>query len=321
MKFPLELLQRCWFLAGPTAVGKSALSLALARELNGEILSLDSMAIYRHMDIGTAKPDASQQQQVPHHLIDLIFADEEFSTSRYLEEALKASEAIVSRGKTPIFVGGTGLYLRAILRGVFEGPAADWDYRHQLESTAAEQPADWLLSQLQAVDPVTAARFHANDTRRLIRALEIHHLTGIPASQLQQEHPLSEEDRPKNVYWLHPPRDWIRHRIDKRVVQMFEQGLESEVRDLLNSAHPPGRTASQALGYRETIDWIEGRLGSEAETIELIQTRTRQFAKRQHTWFRNLVECHDVLITESETEQTLIEKFLTNADIQKRNNE
>ncbi|HWL07806.1 MAG TPA: tRNA (adenosine(37)-N6)-dimethylallyltransferase MiaA [Planctomicrobium sp.] len=305
MRFPVSLLRECWFLAGPTAVGKTALALHLAERVNGEIVSLDSMAIFKRMDIGTAKPNAKQQEQVPHHLIDLVEPHEEFSTAQYLSAARECCEQIVQRRKVPVFVGGTGLYLRALLRGVFEGPAADWDFRNNLMEQAQENGSDWLHQQLQQVDPVTAQRLHPNDERRLIRAIEIHHLTGQPASVLHQEYPLPLNERPTQVVWLHPPRDWLSDRINRRVDQMLEEGLEQEVRDLLASPIPPGRTARQALGYREMIDHLEGRIETLEETRTLIQTRTRQFAKRQHTWFRNLEECREVCITGTETTEEL----------------
>ncbi len=309
MKFPSAILRQCWFLAGPTAVGKSELALLLAQQLNGEILSLDSMAIFRRMDIGTAKPDARQQATVRHHLIDLVEPHEEFSTAQYMSAAIRSCEDILQRQKTPIFAGGTGLYLRAVLRGVFEGPAADWDYRHSMTEKARENGPNWLHQQLTLVDPVAAQRLHPNDERRLVRALEIHQITGQPASALQQEEPLPIEERPRHVYWLHPPRAWLADRINRRVDLMFESGFEQEVRDLLASPLPPGRTARQALGYREVIDWLEGRIGTRAEAIELIKTRTRQFAKRQHTWFRNLEECHEIAISGSESPEELCDKI------------
>ncbi|SFH61873.1 tRNA (adenosine(37)-N6)-dimethylallyltransferase MiaA [Planctomicrobium piriforme] len=311
MKFPLELLQRCWFLAGPTAVGKSELSLQLAEQLGGEILSLDSMAIFRGMDIGTAKPAARQQQRVPHHLIDLVEPHEEFSTAQFLVAAEQACREICERGRVPIFVGGTGLYLRAVLRGVFEGPPADWKFRDELTAQAAGQSPDWLHEKLRQIDPATADRLHPNDSRRLVRALEIVHLTGQLPSVLQQEHPLPVEQRPRHIYWLHPPRAWLADRINRRVDAMFELGLEEEVRSLLDRQHPPGRTARQALGYREMIDYLEDRLPSLDETRQLIQTRTRQFAKRQHTWFRNLEECREVAIEGTESVDELCDRLLS----------
>ncbi|WP_417851662.1 tRNA (adenosine(37)-N6)-dimethylallyltransferase MiaA [Thalassoglobus sp.] len=309
MKFPFEILQQCWFLAGPTASGKTALGIELAKRIDGEIISLDSMAIYQQMDIGTAKPTPAEQSQVPHHLIDVIAAHEDFSTADYMEQSRVACEEILSRKKIPIFVGGTGLYLRAVLRGVFEGPEADWDYRRQLEERARHEEANWLYSQLQSVDSVTAERLHPNDARRLIRALEIHHVTGSPASELQDEGPLPKEEQPKHVYWLHPDRDWLYERINRRVELMIGQGLEEEVRSLLALDPPIGRTARQGLGYREMIDFVEGRIATIEDAIELIQTRTRQFAKRQHTWFRNLEECRAIEFSPEATTASLLESF------------
>lgn len=310
MKFPVDLLRQCWFLTGPTACGKTALGLRLAQELDAEILSLDSMAVFCRMDIGTAKPTHDEQRQVPHHLIDLVDPHEEFSTASYLIHARTVAEELVNRGKQPLFVGGTGLYLRAILRGVFEGPPADWDFRTALETQAARHAPNWLHSRLAAVDPVSARRLHPRDVRRLVRALEIHHVTGIPPSRLQHERPLPPEQRPRHVYWLHPPRDWLYERINRRVDRMIAQGLVEEVRGLLDRNPPLGRTARQALGYREIIDWIEGRPATLDEAVTLIQTRTRQFAKRQHTWFRNLEECRELPITGTESVDELTRRLL-----------
>ena len=313
MKFPLAILQKCWFLAGPTAVGKTATGLALATRQNAEILSLDSMAIYRGMDIGTAKPSSHDQQFVRHHLIDIVDPHEEFSTAQYFDRALQAAAEIHARGKTPLFVGGTGLYLRAILRGVFEGPPADWEFRAQTEARAQSQSPGWLHQQLTRVDPDTARKLHPHDVRRIVRALEIAHVTGQPPSVLRQEQPLPEADRPPHVFWLHPPRDWLYSRIDERVDAMFDAGLVSEVESLLQRDPPLGRTARQALGYREIIDWQERRIVSEQAARELIKTRTRQFAKRQHTWFRNLEECRAVELEPHRSLDELIERILDNA--------
>jgi len=318
MKFPLELLQRCWFLAGPTASGKSALAIHLARAVRGEIVSMDSMAIYRGMDIGTAKPRLDEQAGIPHHLIDIVDPHEEYSTAEYLTAAITCVDQIVRQGHVPIFVGGTGLYLRSLLRGVFEGPPADWDFRQQLLQSAAGQPADWLHLRLQNIDPITAARLHANDTRRLIRALEIHAFTGSVPSKLLQEQPLSPTDRPAHVFWLHPPRSWLYDRINRRVDVMFRQGLEQEVQTLLAAPQPPGRTASQALGYREMIDWLQGRSPSIESTRELIQAKTRQFAKRQHTWFRNLTECQEIAISGNESITELLSRLQVPGPLQVR---
>ncbi len=311
MQFPADVLRPCWFLAGPTASGKTAVGLELAERLGAEIVSLDSMSIYRGMDIGTAKPSRAEQAQVPHHLIDLIEPHDEFSLAEYLRGAESACRDILARGRIPLFVGGTGLYLRGVLRGLFQGPAADWGYRRTLERDTAGDPAA-LHARLQAVDPTSAARLHPHDTRRLIRALEVYHLTGVPLSTQQRQLPRPAVVRSPHVYWLSPERACLYARIDRRVEQMFEAGLVAEVQRLLGAERPPGRTARQALGYKEVIDHLSGMM-TRADTIGLIQLRSRQFAKRQHTWFRNLEECTPIAISAEETPSDIARKILEQA--------
>jgi tRNA dimethylallyltransferase len=310
MKFPGEVLRQCRFLAGPTASGKTATGIALAQKVHAEIISLDSMAVYRGMDIGTAKPTPDEQAQVPHHLIDLLEPHEEFTTADFLKRSLEASLAILGRGAVPLFVGGTGLYLRSLLRGVFEGPPADWRYREELESEARQQGPLWLFEQVQRIDAITAARLHPNDQRRLIRALEIYRATGRPPSELQDEQPLPPHERPLHIHWISPPRDWLYERINQRVVSMLSQGLIDEVKELLGRPQGMGQTARQGLGYKEVIDYLEGRIPSIPELRTTIQTRTRQFAKRQLTWFRNLEECQPVEITGRETVDELVNRLI-----------
>jgi len=304
MRFQTSILQQCWFLAGPTASGKTATGIALAERIGAEIVCLDSMTIYRGMDIGTAKPTSEEQVRVPHHLLDIRNPDEEFSTAEFLSAALVACELIVSRGKVPLFVGGTGLYLRSLLRGVFEGPSADWTLRKELEDFVAAEGALALHAKLATVDAPTAARLHPNDLRRVIRALEIQTLTGQPASALQQETPLSPEERPRHVYWLNPDRETLRERISQRVDAMFSAGLVPEVERLLQSPQGLGKTARQALGYREVLAHLEAGLPL-AEAIELLKTHTHQFAKRQRTWFRNLEELQVIDVAGTESAEAL----------------
>ncbi len=308
-----HLLQQCWFLAGPTACGKSAVGLELAECLDAEILALDSMSLYRGMDIGTAKPSAADQSRVPHRLIDLTEPHAEFSVAEYLDRAEVACRSIIERGHVPLFVGGTGLYLRSLLRGVFEGPAADWDFRRGLMTQAEQHPENWLHEELQRVDPVSAARLHANDQRRLIRALEVHHQTGQPASQLQNQSPLPAELRPRHVYWLSPPREWLHDRINARVDQMISAGWVREVERLISAAQGLGRTAGQALGYKELVAHLAGNCTLD-EAIDQIKAATRQFAKRQHTWFRQLEECAEIPITGNESPSELAERLIQRRD-------
>jgi tRNA dimethylallyltransferase len=322
--FPVELLSKCWFLTGPTACGKTATSLLLAERINAEIVALDSMTLYRGMDIGTAKPSQDDRTRVRHHLIDILDPEDEFSLADYVAMAIDVCQAIIARDRTPLFVGGTGLYLRGLLRGVFEGPAADWQIRRRLEDRSREIGSVALHELLRQVDPVSADRLHPNDQRRVIRALEVFELTGRPLSAQQQQQPLPTEQQPKHVYWLSPPRDWLYGQINWRVEQMFASGLMDEVLRLLNRSKQLSHTARQALGYKEILDWLEADVpprtrdringGEEVPTsrnlIETIQTRTRQFAKRQHTWFRNLEECRAIEITGVEAPQQIVDLIL-----------
>jgi tRNA dimethylallyltransferase len=314
MHIPPVILKRCWFLAGPTAVGKTAVGIELARRIDAEIVCLDSMTLYRGMDIGTAKATAEERSQVPHHLLDVISPHEKFSVAEYLAAANTVCEEILARGRTPLFVGGTGLYLRSVLRGVFQGPTADWNLRERLESAVKTHGEAWLHEQLTQVDLASAKRLHPRDLRRVIRAIEVFELTGKPLSEQQQQPALPMDQRPTHVFWLSPPRDWLYQRIDQRVVAMFAGGFLAEVRGLQSLTRPLGRTARQALGYKEILDWLERTQDFDAphpppDVVRQIQTRTRQFAKRQHTWFRNREECQEVEIDGTETAADLADKI------------
>jgi len=284
---------QCWFLTGPTASGKSAVGVELARRLDAEIISMDSMALYRSMDIGTAKPTAEQRRSAPHHLIDVFDPHEECSLAQYVEAAGRAAEAIASRGRRALFVGGTPLYLKALLRGIFQGPPADWTLRRRLADAARRHGERWLHEQLAQVDPASAARLHPNDQRRIIRALEVYEKTGRPISEWQRQFDIGRPAEDCRVFVLHWPKPELDARIDRRVEAMFAKGLIDEVRGLMARPTPLSRTARQAVGYREVIEHLEGLRGF-AETVELVQRRTRQLAKRQNTWFRSLSECRFV---------------------------
>ncbi len=309
MLFPAELLKQCWILAGPTASGKSSLGMDLAEIIGAEIVALDSMTLYRGMDIGTAKPIPADRQRVPHHLLDIIEPEEEFSVVDYLHAAQTACEEIVTRGRTPLFVGGTGLYLKSLLRGVFPGPAADWAIRERWQKFLQFEGAESLWNRLRDIDPPTATRLNRADTRRIIRALEIHELTGIPMSSQQQQRPLPVDERPRHVYWISPPRNWLHRRIESRIVQMISAGWLDEARRLLSRERPLSRTARQALGYQELFDHLEGRLTFD-ETVQQITVHTRQFAKRQHTWYRHLEECNALEISGEESPSELVQRIL-----------
>lgn len=280
----------CWILTGPTASGKTAIGIELAHRLGAEIVSLDSMAIYRGMDIGTAKPSLLQRSVVPHHLIDIVEPHEEFSLARYLESAARVVAEIRQRGREVLFVGGTPLYLKGLLRGIFDGPPADWDLRRQLVDEAQRAGPGSLHQRLVQVDPVAAARLHPNDTRRLIRALEVYQRTGRPISELQQQFEVGRPARECRVFVLEWPREELHVRIHARVEAMFAAGLVDEVQGLLARPESLSATARQAVGYREVIEHLEGRIDLPG-TIDLVRQHTRQLAKRQGTWFRSLSEC------------------------------
>ena len=286
----------CWFLTGPTAGGKTEIGIALACRIGAEIVSLDSMALYRGMDVGTAKPTAEQRAAVPHHLIDILEPHEEFSLAQYVDAARACTAEIRNRGREVLFVGGTPLYLKALLRGIFEGPSADLVLRDQLQAEEREQPGS-LHRRLAEVDPVAAGRLHPNDTRRLVRALEVYERTGTPISQWQQQFDRGLPPDHCRVFLLEWPREVLYRRVNRRVEIMFAHGLVEEVAQLIKRQHPLSKTAAQAVGYKEVIEHLSG--GPDLKkTIELVQTHTRQFAKRQWTWFRSLSECRSVPIAE-----------------------
>jgi tRNA dimethylallyltransferase len=245
------------------------------------------------MDIGTAKPTPEQRRGVPHHLIDIIEPHAEYSLAQYVAAAHHCIEEIRLRGREVLFVGGTPLYLKALLRGIFEGPPADWTFRRALRAEAQQHGPKSLHRRLAEVDPAAAERLHPNDTRRLIRALEVYEKTGRPISQWQQQFAASRTAESLRAFALDWPRDELHTRIEHRVEQMFAGGLVDEVTCLLAGEQPLSRTAQQALGYREVIEHLRGDHGL-AETIDLVKTHTRRLARRQCTWFRSLSECRSV---------------------------
>jgi tRNA dimethylallyltransferase len=303
----------CWFLTGATASGKTAVGVELAGRIGAEIVSLDSMALYRGMDVGTAKPTARERDTVPHHLIDVLDPHEHFSLARYLEVAHRAVDEIQRRDRQALFVGGTPLYLKGLLRGIFRGPPADWHLRARLEEEARNHGPDFLHRRLAQVDSAAAERLHPNDSRRLIRALEVYEKTGRPISQLQQQFHTGRDAHQCRVFVLDWPTPQLNARIDRRVDEMFAAGLVDEVRTLLDRPRPLSKTAAQAVGYRELIEHLQGQRGL-AETIALVKTRTRRFAKRQRTWFRSLSECRfvpvEVPLDPAETARKIAEAAL-----------
>ena len=274
-------------ICGPTASGKTALAAALARELGGEVVSADSMQVYRRMDIGTAKPTAEEMGDVPHHMIDVADPEENYSVARYVQEAIPVVDGILARGRVPIVAGGTGLYIDNLIAGRQFAPfPAESGLREELQARARREGLAALAAELAQVDPETAARLHPNDEKRIIRALEVWQATGRTLSQHDRE---SRAVPPRyaalTIGLDFADRADLRARIDRRVDEMMERGLEEEVRGLLAGGLSPGCTAMQAIGYKELAAALaEGRPA--AEGAEEVKLRSRQYAKRQLTWFR-----------------------------------
>lgn len=272
-------------IVGPTASGKTDVAIELAKIIKGEIISADSMLVYRQMDIGTAKPTLEEMQGIPHHMIDLVEPNEEFSVAMYQSKVEQLIDDITKDGHIPILAGGTGLYVRAVIDHYdFTPPAKENHLREELKSEAARLGAEAMHRKLSEVDPKSAERLHPNDIRRVIRALEVYYQTGKTISEYQY---ISKEDKPKynlKMFGLTMDRQLLYKRIEQRVDLMLEKGLVDEVKVLLRQYQTWG-TALQGLGYKEIISYLKGECSLE-EASEILKRNTRRFAKRQLTWFR-----------------------------------
>lgn len=272
-------------LTGPTAVGKTALSIRLAKEINGAVISADSMQVYRHMDIGSAKIRPEEMQGVKHYLIDILEPEEEFHVVRFVEEAKAALEEIYRNGQIPIIAGGTGFYIQALLYDInFDGQDCDADYRRELEQIAEEKGAEYLHQMLEEVDAESAKAIHANNTKRVIRALEFYHVSGKKISEHNEtEH---QKESPYNFAYfvLTDERERLYKRIEARVDAMMEEGLLDEVRLLKERGATKEMVSMQGLGYKEILAYLDGEISLE-RAVYLIKRDTRHFAKRQLTWF------------------------------------
>lgn len=279
---PHALFDHAIILTGPTGSGKSSLAWKLAKEFHGEIISMDSMTVYRQMDIGTAKLTALERADVPHHLVDCMDPWDGASVAWWLESATAAVHDILQRHRWPIIVGGTPLYLKSIVHGLFAGPDIDPELRREIEAC----PAAELHQQLLSMDPRAATRIHPNDHKRLVRAVEVYRQTGIPLSDLQQQFDSVPPARSLPIICLDLPRAVLYERINKRVDEMMQAGWLDEVKHLLTLQKPLSKEAAQAAGYRELIAHLQGHCTLET-AIDATKTRTRQLAKRQLTWFRH----------------------------------
>ena len=272
---------------GPTASGKTALAIALAKKFDGEVISCDSMQIYRGMDIGTAKPTVAEMDGIPHHMIDIIEPSESFSAADYAPLAKAASDDIISRGKLPIFCGGTGLYLDAVLSAnSYADTETDLSLREQLLAEVERGGADAMWERLYAVDPEAAEATHKNNIKRVVRALEIYLSSGVTKTEWDKRSRLAPAPFDAVVIALEREREELYRRIDLRVDVMMETGLENEVRELLTSERLPlTSTAAQAIGYKEFIEYFDNKITID-EVVETIKQSSRRYAKRQLTWFK-----------------------------------
>ncbi|MDA8413061.1 MAG: tRNA (adenosine(37)-N6)-dimethylallyltransferase MiaA [Desulfobacteraceae bacterium] len=271
-------------ICGPTASGKSDLAMRLARRLDGEIINADSMQVYRGMDIGTAKPTPGQRAEIPHHLIDIADPGQPFSAADFVKAADAAIRDIGSRGKRIIVAGGTGLYIRALLKGLVDSPRGADEFRQMMRAEASSSGNLALLERLRQVDPELAERIHPNNLVRIIRALEVHHLTGVPLSRHQQEHGFSGQRYLSLQIAIRVERPLLYRRIDERVDRMLGQGLLREVQQLLDAGYSPETKAMRAIGYKEMAAHLAGAHDLD-EAIRLIKRDSRHYAKRQLTWF------------------------------------
>ena len=301
MKRPLIIL------TGPTAVGKTKASIGLAKALNGEIISADSMQVYKYMDIGSAKIKPEEMDGVPHHLVDVLEPDEEFHVVKFQEMAKQALEEIYAKGKVPIVVGGTGFYIQALLYDIdFTENEVDDSYRQSLELLAKEKGAEALHAILREVDPASADAIHANNVKRVIRALEFYHLTGSKISEHNEQERAKESPYEFCYFVLNDERHFLYERINQRIDVMLEEGLVEEVRFLKEKGYTRDMVSMQGLGYKEILDYLNGECTLD-EAVYILKRDTRHFAKRQLTWFRRE---RDVIWIQKDAYQREEEKVL-----------
>jgi tRNA dimethylallyltransferase len=296
-------------ISGVTASGKSALAFELSKAIGAEIISVDSMKVYRRMDIGTAKPPPEKREKIPYHLIDVVEPSEAFSVDKFLDLTEQAIDDIQSRGKPVVAVGGTAMYIKALLFGLFEGPGSDEAIRSRLQKWIKEVGLATLHQKLQQVDPEAAERIHPNDEKRIVRALEVYEITGKPISHFQKQWEDTHPAGDWTVIGLRREKDIESQRMNARVKKMIEAGLRDEVAALLAEDKPLSQQAAAAIGYAEIIAHLNGEMDLD-ETVERIKINTRRFAKSQRTWFKTFRNVNWIDITEDDTVETVLEKAL-----------
>ncbi len=299
-------------ICGPTGSGKTAVAIAMATAFKGEIINADSMQVYRFMNIGTAKPSPTEQARIRHHLIDIIDPDDSFNAALFAKIASEKVVDIHEQGIVPFVVGGTGLYIKALVHGLFDAKATDPEIRNRLKKQALEQGTIALYERLQRYDRTAARRIHPNDIFRIIRALEVYEITGKAISDYHKEHRFKEQPFEFLKLGLDVNRETLYQRINRRVEEMIMAGLVNEVKSLLKMGYTPELKSMQSIGYRHIIAFLEGRLSWE-QTLKIFKRDTRRYAKRQLTWFKHDSEIHWLEPDRIDDLQVLIASFLQNS--------
>jgi tRNA dimethylallyltransferase len=297
-------------IVGPTAIGKSRIGIEIAKTLQTEILTADSCQVYRGMDIGTDKPTLAERQGVPHRLIDLVAPDQSFNVGDFRRHALEETARLHKQGLLPLVIGGTGLYIRALLKGLCPAPPANWSLRRTLTQEATERGWSFLHEKLQRVDPDLAQRLHPNDQPKVLRGLEVYQTLGIPLSKVQQQHQFQESPFPFLLIGLTMERQSLYQRIDTRVEWEIEKGLVQETRQLIEKGYSRKLGSMKGLGYRQFSGYLAGECSYE-EAVRLLKRDTRHFAKRQITWFRKEPGIHWISVEESESPSNTANQIVT----------
>ena len=297
-------------LTGPTACDKTEAGFAVAQKIKGEIISADSMLFYRGMDIGTAKPPPGMRELVPHHFIDIIDPWESYSVGKYVDGVETLINDASSKKRTFLIVGGSPLYIKGLVDGIFNGPEADWNIRRELEEIAEEMGNQHVHDILQKVDPVKAGELHPNNLRRIIRAIEVYKITGEPVSVLQERYKLTRKNYQFKIMCIVREREDIYRRINERVETMFDKGLVGEVQSLLDNPDGLSKQAGQALGYKEVIQYFDGGLTLD-DAKDMVKLNTRRFAKRQMTWFRGFSDVQWLEAEEHEGPESISDEIIT----------
>ncbi|HLF19683.1 MAG TPA: tRNA (adenosine(37)-N6)-dimethylallyltransferase MiaA [Bacteroidota bacterium] len=313
----MSFVPRVLSLVGPTASGKTPVSIQLAQEMNGEIISADSRQIFRYLDIGTAKPGSAELKAIPHHFISILEPDRDYSAGEYGKDARQRIVEVLGRRKNPIIVGGSGLYVKGVVDGLFEGPGKDPEVRAQLEDRLSKHGAENLLETLQKVDPVSAQNMDATNHRRIIRALEIYYITGLPISKLHAENKVTVpyEAIQFAIRW---DRQSLYQKINDRVDEMIKRGLVEEVGDLRRRGYDTRYNALNTVGYKEVFQHLDGKLSS-TNMVELIKQNTRRFAKRQLTWFRADKRIRWIQTEDETSVEKIVERIRKEFDQKSRN--